>query len=312
MAKKLTLAEWVERARATHGDRYDYSRSVYTQAKSVIEIVCPVHGSFWQQAYDHAIGRGCDKCGRIQAGKTNSMSLDLLQAKLIAAHGLKYIYFFGEYRRNSHIKYVCPHHGIREQTLMWHLKSGCYACVLEKLEKRRKAKITYAELDEYVRLDRETGRLYLKKTDLLREKGQELTYFECGGGYLAVRVCRRQIKIHHVVWALANGRLLRQGMTIDHINGNITDNRPNNLREVSHHENTKNMTLHRNSTTGVAGVSYSTKHHKFVAYITHNRKRIHLGHYSTIEEASAARKAAEKEYGFHPFHGMSAEEKAKQ
>lgn len=61
------------------------------------------------------------------------------------------------------------------------------------------------------------------------------------------------IKLHHMVWAVVHGRIPTQ---IDHINGDKTDNRIENLREVSASENNKNV-IHRwrpNARTGLPGV----------------------------------------------------------
>jgi hypothetical protein len=90
--------------------------------------------------------------------------------------------------------------------------------------------------------------------------------------------------------------------TIDHINGDSTDNRIENLRDVSHKENSRNMARFSTNTTGVAGVSI-TKYGKFKARIKADGESIHLGNYETLEEAAAARKEAEIKYGFHENHG---------
>ena len=61
------------------------------------------------------------------------------------------------------------------------------------------------------------------------------------------------IKLHHMVWVLVHGRFPTQ---IDHINGDKTDNRLENLREVSYSENNKNK-IHPwrpNAQTGLPGV----------------------------------------------------------
>ena len=54
--------------------------------------------------------------------------------------------------------------------------------------------------------------------------------------------------------------------------------------------------LNKNSTTGQKGVSYQKKFGTYRAYITINRKQIHLGSFPTIEEAVKARKVAEEKY----------------
>lgn len=54
---------FVERARAVHGDRYDYSKVDYVNNYTKVEIICKIHGSFWQKPQGHIIsGQGCPKC----------------------------------------------------------------------------------------------------------------------------------------------------------------------------------------------------------------------------------------------------------
>ena len=50
------------RAKEVHGDKYDYSKTKYKDMRSNIEIVCPVHGSFYQRAQSHILGHGCPFC----------------------------------------------------------------------------------------------------------------------------------------------------------------------------------------------------------------------------------------------------------
>lgn len=61
--KRLTTEQFIERAKAVHGDRYDYSKSEYVNNKTKICIICPEHGEFWQAPNEHLKGRGCIKCG---------------------------------------------------------------------------------------------------------------------------------------------------------------------------------------------------------------------------------------------------------
>jgi hypothetical protein len=58
----LTTQEFVNRSLVAHGDKYDYSRSVYTKCHEKVIIVCPEHGEFKQQAGHHMRGHGCCLC----------------------------------------------------------------------------------------------------------------------------------------------------------------------------------------------------------------------------------------------------------
>lgn len=72
----------------------------------------------------------------------------------------------------------------------------------------------------------------------------------------------------------------------DHINGDPLDNRRANLRPCTPQENAWNKRGHRNSKTGVKGVSpYKGK---FRATIHKSGEQIYLGTFATVELAAAA------------------------
>ncbi len=56
---------FIEKSRKVHGDKYDYSQSIYTGNKNKIKIICREHGEFFQCPQDHygMKGCGCRKCG---------------------------------------------------------------------------------------------------------------------------------------------------------------------------------------------------------------------------------------------------------
>ena len=63
--KKLTQNDFINKATTVHGNRYDYSKLVYTNSRSKVTIICKEHGEFSQNANSHILGIGCKKCGKI-------------------------------------------------------------------------------------------------------------------------------------------------------------------------------------------------------------------------------------------------------
>lgn len=62
MARKVDTQEFIKMAKLKHGNKYDYSKSIYTMAKNSITITCPTHGDFVQRASTHLSGSGCPLC----------------------------------------------------------------------------------------------------------------------------------------------------------------------------------------------------------------------------------------------------------
>lgn len=60
--KTLTTEEFVERSKKIHGDKYSYSSVTYTNAHTLVKIVCPTHGEFLQIPWNHINGDGCPSC----------------------------------------------------------------------------------------------------------------------------------------------------------------------------------------------------------------------------------------------------------
>lgn len=83
---------------------------------------------------------------------------------------------------------------------------------------------------------------------------------------------------------------------VDHINRNPLDNRRENLRICTQHENSFNQSIRSDNTSGTTGVSWRKEKNKWYAYIRVNGKKKHLGYFNTKEEAAEARRQAEIEY----------------
>lgn len=80
-ATKTKLSEQFKiEAHIIHHNKYDYSKSIYINNKTKLEIVCSTHGSFWQKPNTHlSLARGCKKCSNNISNKCRAWlaSLDI-------------------------------------------------------------------------------------------------------------------------------------------------------------------------------------------------------------------------------------------
>lgn len=84
--QKLTLEEFIEKANKIHNNKYDYSKVLYINYKTKVEIVCPIHGSFLQSPDKHLIQQqGCPKC------EEQSSKGELQVKNYLENHNIKYI-----------------------------------------------------------------------------------------------------------------------------------------------------------------------------------------------------------------------------
>ena len=154
--------------------------------------------------------------------------------------------------------------------------------------------LTAERLRSILHYDPETGIFTWKVRTSTSVKVGDIAGCLDGGGYLRIRVQSRLYQAHRLVWLHVYGEWPKD--QIDHINRNKTDNRIANLRDVSHKQNGQNRSKPSNNTSGCPGVVWYKQNSKWVAKIKHNQKLIHLGYFTDLEEAVAARKAAEKLY----------------
>jgi len=122
-------------------------------------------------------------------------------------------------------------------------------------------------------------------------------------GYRVVNLMGKVRYLHRIIWEMHN-EVIPEKMTIDHLNHDRSDNRIENLRLCAKREQYKNQSRRYDNKSGCTGVRPSPTKGKWTANIKHHYKKIWLGTFDTLQEAIAARKQAEIDYGFHVNHGV--------
>lgn len=145
---------FISKSQLIHGDKYNYSFVNYTTAKEKVEIVCPIHGHFWQTPDSHLSGYGCPKCGLLSGVKKSKLTkkenhinpqFTLTKFKELCTKQFdgKYDYSLitdgGWKGLDTRIKIICPEHGIFEQKAKNHRWGlGCRKCNQSKGERKIK------------------------------------------------------------------------------------------------------------------------------------------------------------------------------
>ena len=95
-------------------------------------------------------------------------------------------------------------------------------------------------------------------------------------------------RAHKLSYLLHTGPI-PDGMDVDHRCHNRACMNPSHLRLVTRKQNQENQgALNVRNTSGYRGVSWSSTSGKWVAALSHNRKKIHVGSFATAEEAGEA------------------------
>lgn len=157
--------------------------------------------------------------------------------------------------------------------------------------------IDCTELKKILNYDSQTG-VFTWISDMGRRvKAGQIAGCLHHSGYLQIRYNQKSYLAHRLAWLYVHGEWPKKHL--DHINGIKSQNNIDNLRQVSHAENTQNLKSSR-GTTGFLGVSIDTaRKNRWSAKIKLNGKSKHLGWFKTPEEAHQAYVTAKRQ--LHPF-----------
>lgn len=152
------------------------------------------------------------------------------------------------------------------------------------------------------------ARYYYKDGQLLSKRTHKPLGSIIANGYLqmstvwTINGLRRRVilRIHRIIFLLCHGYLPD---IVDHINGNTTDNRIENLRAATLTLNSVNRAVSSRNKLGVKGVVYDSRLKKYVAYIKVNGKSTRIGGFAAVDEAAAAYNAkAQEMHGQYAVH----------
>jgi hypothetical protein len=156
--------------------------------------------------------------------------------------------------------------------------------------------VTQHTLKSLLTYDAETGWFRWRTTRSNRRAGSLAGHLH-PRGYVRIVVCKQTYDAHRLAWLYVYGDWPKG--QVDHINRVKNDNRIQNLRCVTRSQNRQNSAVNCNSTTNIKGVGWHKHAQKWCARITIDGARIQLGVFESINDAIAARKAAETLYHSH-------------
>ncbi len=148
--------------------------------------------------------------------------------------------------------------------------------------------LTAEKARELFRIDPETGKIYWA---VAHGRWGARPAGELAGclrkGYRYINVESDNYFGHQVAWLIEHGEW--PAMTLDHINGDRDDNRPQNLRLATAAENNQNQHgVPAHNTSGKRGVSWDTDRKKWTAHISVDGRATNLGRFESKELAAAA------------------------
>lgn len=131
----MSQDSWIERAKAIHDNKYDYSKVIYVNNHTQIKIICPIHGEFTQTPANHIKGQGCPACGINKAFLTQEEARKRISEKLssLPYELVEPFLYVGD--RDTNVTLHCKTHDYI-WTTSWHqvifagtkLTGGCPGC----------------------------------------------------------------------------------------------------------------------------------------------------------------------------------------
>lgn len=155
-------------------------------------------------------------------------------------------------------------------------------------------------LKEILKYDLDTGIFTWVSSMGTASKG-DVAGSKTADGYKTIKIGGKTYRAHRLAFLYMLGFLPRK--TIDHINGNRSDNRFSNLREAGQSANLRNSKISSRNKSGIAGVFWNKKENGWRSIVRRPCGKIVYKLSSSLLEACAWRKSKEIEFGYSPNFG---------
>jgi len=144
------------------------------------------------------------------------------------------------------------------------------------------------------------GDLYYRHSRGTAKAGKKVGY-QSKDKVTHVFIDRKSYLLHRLIFLMHYGYL---PYMVDHIDGDRSNNRIENLRAATHAENCWNAKSRKDSKTGVKNVKFDNALQKYMVRVTVNKQRHFIGSYEDLELAElVAVMAREKYHGKFAKHG---------
>jgi len=144
--------------------------------------------------------------------------------------------------------------------------------------------LTVERLKDVLKYDQNTGDFYWNKIKHYRfkvgDKAGSINKF----GHIQIKFDNKIHYAHRLAWLYIYG--IHPQHEIDHINGNSSDNRIENLRDCQHHQNLLNRPKQKNNTSGYKNVYWAKTMNKWMVRIKVNKIDHVKGYFDCVEDAN--------------------------
>jgi hypothetical protein len=218
--RKMSLEDFILKSQNIHGNKYNYSKVIYTNSRKKIIVICPEHGEFNPAPGNFLSGSGCPKCSIFQQHENQKKDVEDFINDSIKVHGDKYDYSKVVYNGGKNfVKIICKKHGVFHQSPNNHQRgNGCPLCNNSKgenlvrliLDNREVEYLTQYTFDGLIDKRKLKCDFYLPNNNLVIEYNGRQHYeeVEVWGGENGLIEVKRRDELKRVFFKLKNIRLL--------------------------------------------------------------------------------------------------------